>query len=737
MSRKKELATPLSQEDAQQIQHLLAQYHQIAEALHNSQNRADVEAALKPFDALSEAAQLNILKALSKETTADAADVLSAVNAVSTSKDLRKEARRSLIRLEASKTYPQWTPPILHAPAVQVNVANPPRFWKGLITQSRDQGEAQLLLTWEQGYDYSDVRMLSFLLDYWREGVKEVSVETVSKRRANEHIDNWHTQMRDIAIVDCTLAEGKRLIEEALSVNEWRKTAPDKNYRNNLPVINNLIMKASDPGEDRGLTFINPELTDQEVAINFLGAWSMGDFSLAYDFLSQNNVLQEGLSREEWVQRHREWYDEAHPARLELGFVREPEQRQSALWVPTSTFSSGLSSRKEVEIGWSLELTETPLSGTLPEMPMGTAVNKETGRHWFWTRYTLTREGDAWRIQRTSDEGASVQGLPIVELQKRIEEYEKAIEEAVQKRDTNVETFMEELPWRLTQLLHFYDALIARLPLDRKVCEDAYRRCIVMGNPERTMVYLDRLAQRFSEQKGDVLRSLAATEIAYAYSDRTQYMPERREHFLALAEDTLQEALKVDGSIMNHILLAELYLSAQRNDEAEAALLKARAMTPGRNEEAAIESNLGTIAMRRERFMDAIPHFKRVAEINPDAPGTWFNLGFAQRLLGNFDEAEASYKRAVQSEPHDIRAYSELTAIYMNRSEQQEARRIAEQGVQANPESAHLRALLSSVLFELGDARGAQRQLEEAEAIDPDLEIVQSVRQQINAAKKR
>jgi len=73
----------------------------------------------------------------------------------------------------------------------------------------------------------------------------------------------------------------------------------------------------------------------------------------------------------------------------------------------------------------------------------------------------------------------------------------------------------------------------------------------------------------------------------------------------------------------------------------------------------------------------------------------------------------------------------------MNRDERQEARRIAEQGVQNNPESAHLRALLASVLFELGDARGAQKQIEEAEAIDPELEIIQRVRQQMNAAKKR
>src|SRR5438067_1689246 len=102
MTRKKELAlSSLSQEDTQQVQHLLAQYHHIAETLHSSSNRADVEAALKPFDALSEAAQLAAMKALSKETTADAADMLTAINTLSTSKEIRKEARRSLIRLEA------------------------------------------------------------------------------------------------------------------------------------------------------------------------------------------------------------------------------------------------------------------------------------------------------------------------------------------------------------------------------------------------------------------------------------------------------------------------------------------------------------------------------------------------------------------------------------------------------------------------------------------------------------
>ncbi len=180
-----------------------------------------------------------------------------------------------------------------------------------------------------------------------------------------------------VPLVDCTLAEGKRLLEEALSVNAWRGTTPHKDYRNRQQLINSLILEADDLGQDRNLSFINPELTEAEVAINFIGAWSMGDYGLAYDLLTDGSSVREGLSRDEWVERRRAWSDEAHPTRMELGFVHEREQAQSALWLPTSITSSRQGTRKEIELGWSLELTETPLSGTLSEMPLGTAVNKD------------------------------------------------------------------------------------------------------------------------------------------------------------------------------------------------------------------------------------------------------------------------------------------------------------------------------------------------------------------------
>lgn len=740
MSRKKESAILLSQEEHEQVQHLLERYHDIATQLHATTNQSQAEAALSEINALPESAHIALLKALSKENNTDAADTLAALNALSTHKEIRKEARRSLIRLESVKIHPQWTPPIAHTAAVQVNIAHPPRFWKGAVTQSRQEGEIQLVLAWEQGYDYSEARAIVFLLDFWQDGVKDVIIDLTGKRHIESRIEDMYTKLVNLSVTECTLAEGRRLIEEALSVNQWRGTTPHKEYRNRLPLINQLILQATEVGEDRGLTFINPELEDQEAVIDFLGAWSLGDYGAAYDLLTLQSSLREGLERNEWIERRRAWAHEAHPARLELEFVHQREQRQSALWVPNSTIGGRLSSTKrELEVGWSLELVDTPLSGTLREMPMGTAVNKETGRHWFWTSYTLTRENKEWRIQSTMDEGVSAQGLPITELQNRIKEYEEAIETLVKQRATNVDATMEELSWRLTQLLHFYDALIARLPLDRKVCDDAYTRAVATGNSERTMIYVERLASRFVEYHAEMLRRLGATLATLAHKYDSQHMAERHEHLLARAEATIRESITVDDSATGHILLAELLIHQKRNDEAEAEMLRAKELMPESNEEASIEAGLGNIAMRRERMEEAIPHYQRVTELNPNYAGIWFNLGFAHRLLGHLDAAEAAYQRAITAEPSAIRPYSELIAIYMNQHQQTKARDMAEQGVRTNPNSAHLRALLATVLLETGDVRGAQREIEEAEQLDPELEIVKTVRQYIgkNRSKRR
>lgn len=296
---------------------------------------------------------------------------------------------------------------------------------------------------------------------------------------------------------------------------------------------------------------------------------------------------------------------------------------------------------------------------------------------------------------------------------------------------------MEELAWRLTQMLHYYDALIVQLPLDENLCQDAYSHAVLTGNPERMFVYLERLAQRFSTNHADTLRRLGATLAELGYRSDIPGLQERKNHLLTRAEETLREATAIDNSALSHMLLGKLLLSADREEEAEQELLKAQQLTPTLEQEASIEAGLGNLAMRLEQLEESIQHYRRVTMLNPDYTGAWFSLGFANRQLGHFDEAVASYQQAIQKEPGDIRAYAELTALYMNTAQQTQAQALLEQALRINPNSAYLRALFASVLFEMGDRRGAQRHLEEAEDLDPAAEFVQSVRQHIQSSKRK
>src|SRR5260370_28157199 len=160
--KKKTSQIPVSLEHSTQAQHILDGYHEIAGNLHASTNQEQAEAALAEIVTMPEGAQMALLKALSKEHHADAADVLIAINELSPTKSMRKEARRSLIGLQGVRIYPQWSPPIDRTPAVQVT-SSPLRFWKGMVTDSRDAGEVPLPLVFEHGDNPRQVRGLRCL----------------------------------------------------------------------------------------------------------------------------------------------------------------------------------------------------------------------------------------------------------------------------------------------------------------------------------------------------------------------------------------------------------------------------------------------------------------------------------------------------------------------------------------------------------------------------------------------
>jgi len=744
MTAKKQVDTSIPNLDNSQLEHLLEQRHTIAKELHDSTSKAQAESALAELTSIDEAAQMALLKAMAKLKDTDAADVLLAINELTTNKAIRKEARRALIQLAGAKIYPSWTPEPEAGPTVAVT--NPPRFWKGFVTETREEGELELVLCWEQGFEYGEARLMAFMLDLWEAGVKNFTTEVGSKRHIESRLGNTRLRYsksigREIRILDCTLAEGRRLIQEALSVNAWRGTTPYKEYRHHRPTVEQLVLHAPELDIDRGRTFINPDLEPDEIVGDFIGAWTMGDFGLCFDLLTSDSPLSGGLSRDEWIDLRRKWADEAHPSDYEPSFLRERERSQQSIWLPSSVLSDRISTQREVEIGWSLELTDTPLSGTLSEMPMGTAVYKETGRHWFWTSYTLLKEEDAWRIQRMKDDGARAQSLLIAELQQQLKTIDERNQEIVathQPNEPDAQQYYEEIISGSIKALHYDDALLVKLPLDRTIYDDAYSRAHGLSLSERAIVYLEAITQRFPKDYdiGRILQLLAVSQADLSEQYKQDNMDVLAEHFFELAMDNLQKAIAINNTALAHIILAELYMTNNRKEEALAELQLARTLTDNRDEEAQIEADLASMAMVDEHYDEAIEHYKRVAEINPNYNGVLINLGLAYRRQEKYDEAIAYYQRALEANPDEVPVYAELGTIYMTTQQLDKAVEIVEQGLRHRPNSAHLHALLAAIYAEKGNRRRAQSELAEAERINPDLEVVQAVREMLHPKRK-
>src|SRR5215813_15657855 len=90
------------------VQQNLAQYHQLASELRDSSNIHKAAQVLETLVNMVHEDQLAYLKALAQEDSSDAADVAQAMYNIAPDKEVRKEARRALLRLEGQNIYPQW-----------------------------------------------------------------------------------------------------------------------------------------------------------------------------------------------------------------------------------------------------------------------------------------------------------------------------------------------------------------------------------------------------------------------------------------------------------------------------------------------------------------------------------------------------------------------------------------------------------------------------------------------------
>jgi tetratricopeptide (TPR) repeat protein len=210
------------------------------------------------------------------------------------------------------------------------------------------------------------------------------------------------------------------------------------------------------------------------------------------------------------------------------------------------------------------------------------------------------------------------------------------------------------------------------------------------------------------------------------------------EQYRNLAEASLREALALDNDFLGHMLLAELLKeNPERLNEAEDHLNQAKALTTNEDMLLTIEYGLGEIAMEQAQYQKALQHFQIVAVIDPTTAEAWYNIAEAYNFLEQLEEAEISYARAIALEPEIIDYFTALSRMHMEHGQTSKACLVLEEGLRINPKSAHLRAFLALAVAESGDYHKAEELLDEAEQLDPELDMVEMYRLLLNINKTR
>ncbi len=139
-----------------------------------------------------------------------------------------------------------------------------------------------------------------------------------------------------------------------------------------------------------------------------------------------------------------------------------------------------------------------------------------------------------------------------------------------------------------------------------------------------------------------------------------------------------------------HYDLGGVYLAAQQHKEAVAAYQTALNLAPNHPQ---ILLQLGNCYSALHQQKNAANYFQQSAQVEP-SNAAFFNLGNAQREMGQVEQALASYQRAIQLNPKDADAYNNIGNVLRELGQLDKAIQAYETALQLNPKLYHAKVHL-------------------------------------------
>ncbi len=134
-------------------------------------------------------------------------------------------------------------------------------------------------------------------------------------------------------------------------------------------------------------------------------------------------------------------------------------------------------------------------------------------------------------------------------------------------------------------------------------------------------------------------------------------------------------------------------------------------------------NNFGVMLSDRGELADAIAHFQKVLEIQPDDPDGHENLGNALLKKGNVDEAMFHYREALKSAPYRADIHFNFGNAFVQKGQSDEALAHFQRACEINPNYVEAYNNAGSVLLRMGRINEAISCWQKALAIRPNLAL--------------
>ena len=124
-------------------------------------------------------------------------------------------------------------------------------------------------------------------------------------------------------------------------------------------------------------------------------------------------------------------------------------------------------------------------------------------------------------------------------------------------------------------------------------------------------------------------------------------------------------------------------------------------------------------AYKKKKYKDALPLFQQIVAADERDHIAWAYLGSAQNSLGNAEEAETSYKRALALKPELLAAAVNLGRLYTLNKSFDKAVEVLKPAVAKHPDSADAHFLLAESYLQTGKYDESAAHFREALRLDP------------------